>query len=275
MEDYFRLLDVSLAEARMLRYEAATKECNGEISKWNASGNLGNGRLPLHLCAIYTENLRALAKEYALAALEIYQSFDFEIDESVRGRIISFCLAELNVSKRSFEETLYGFAPFNTQGINRGGTADRARGLCAIELQAQLATCEATMSNDLEIKLRRVNVDKNKAAAVTINVAGNVQNMQVGDYNKMNVTQDNRVAFSNAFNQIREGLKNTLPEQEYVQLNEVMTECEGEFKKDNPNITKIKGLLAGVGSVVRGLPQVADGYEALKTLSSLFGVNLP
>ncbi len=45
MEDYFKLLKVSLDEARMLRYEAANKERSVELSKWAASGNLGNGRL--------------------------------------------------------------------------------------------------------------------------------------------------------------------------------------------------------------------------------------
>jgi len=66
-----------------------------------------------------------------------------------------------------------------------------------------------------------------------------------------------------------------LPAHSITEITEIVDDGINELKREEPNQTKLRSMMATIGSAIHGVGQLKPAYDSMKMLGKLIGVDLP
>jgi hypothetical protein len=55
------------------------------------------------------------------------------------------------------------------------------------------------------------------------------------------------------------------------EVKELVIDAHAETKKSNPNMTRLRSIVSGIGTAIEFAPKTKEAYEALKWAAALIG----
>lgn len=274
IESFFQLTVTKLNASKQEGITFVQKQRTATISKAAANGTFGSGRTFIIITGIFENHIKIRGRAIVDAISEVYQGFDFDLDNKAEDQILSFCLERLEKEKSELINEMLSNTPFKQSGHMKEDQLKRIT-------DGQLATVDKAYNQEKELMganinllIRTIKMNKSKAqAGPVVNVAGDVGNLQIGDGNTLIVNESNKTAILNSFDEIRETLKGAdlIEATKYQEIDALMGECAAELEKESPNKTRIGACLGAVGKTISGIATLGGAYQALKIFSPLFG----
>ncbi|MFC1732224.1 hypothetical protein ACFL6I_18100 [candidate division KSB1 bacterium] len=128
---------------------------------------------------------------------------------------------------------------------------------------------------------KKIKTHDEKFKIIVMNNYSPVGSIQIGNYTSATVTKiinkDDKKELIKALDIVEKGISaiekiTTFPKDEVVDL---VQESKNELSKDNPNKTKLRGLISTIGQSLQSVATLHSAYQALKSAALFLGINLP
>ncbi len=128
---------------------------------------------------------------------------------------------------------------------------------------------------------RKADDGTNGSSSTVFNIYSPVGSIQTGDSSIANITQNIDTEVKEQIRKALEEINSTLTQFEVKislpksELIEIVQESQLEIQKEKPNITRLRSLLATVGTSIQMVSSLKPAYEILKQALTFLGISLP
>lgn len=273
IEEFFDLLSTKLSSSNQDELYFVQHQRLAVLSKAAANGNLGSGRTYLAVTEIFANQIRIHRRALCDLINEVYRGFSFDLDDHVKDGVLGFALSQFDAQKDALTSEMLSSVPFKQTGFVSGDHLKKIIDMQAASLESAYAQEKEQLAADVKLLLRMLKKEKEAMkSGHTVNVTGNVTNLQVGERNII-INEASKTAIVNSFNEIRDALQTAdlIDEEKRQEIASLMDECEAELNEPTPNKTKIGACLGAVGSAIKGIATLGGAYSAIKMFSQAFG----
>jgi hypothetical protein len=268
-DNFYSILEAKLENSRIEDLTNFSQESLGIISKAASNGAFNSGGTFSSVSQLLKNQIEVHGRTILRLLRETLSGFTMLINDNFVNEILSYCSKQFGFQKDALVQRMIEAPPYN----NAMEEAHIKR-----IVEEQLAVIEGffnqksnLLSSEIKLCIRRVSMSGNNATiAPIINVSGNVEHIQVGNYNTVVINETHKTSILDAFNKIREKSSSISPEK-FKEIEPLMADCEEELKNPAPNKTKIGAILGAVGSAVSTVASLGSAYLSIKMLSPVFG----
>jgi hypothetical protein len=243
-------------------------------SEFAKRGVFQSSMCALAVAELYTRELQIRASIALGQVKRVAGVLRVELDSQLCAGVKEFLSETIQTQSSILTELVLQRPPLksdNWAGLNVSGEFATVLNRTHRNIEAEVDLWVASHERQSEAKA---------AGSVQINGAGNVGSVQTGDYASTSQTiilnGEGKEVITRALEQVAQALAKT-PEAQF-NVNEVkalVSECQDEIGKDQPNQMKLKSSLVGVATTIQATAALGPAYQALKGALAFFGITLP
>jgi len=258
--------------------EHVQRGVQARIADANSRGMLQSGAA-LQSVADEAANSIPVRSQVAFSLLvRCIQSYGLQLSPAMRDAAAVVLKTNIQSQLIRINETVSQSAPFRSPiGISSGsivlnGLTEKANNeLMRIDAELDLLLAASQMAAESQDKRLQTMIFQGAVGVVQTGAGSSIgvvhQHIDAGASQRL----------ENALAKVIEAIANAPRDLSFpsAEVQDMAIEAQDELKSANPNVTKLKALVTGIGNTIAYVPHIKEAYDTLKWAASLVGIPLP
>lgn len=239
-------------------------------------GTLGSSRLLIGLQAAAARTIPVKARLGFSVLLRTLEAYGVSVTDENKKDLAAFLADWMEHQKEVTESKMLETGPFKQNFI--GNWDGPLLGELKNVVEDEKIRCVSEL-NLISARNARVGARPDGAQVFNFNAPVNMVQAGPGSYGIANQHIDGaaKAELTAALDKLLSALGEAKGDADVPEadVRELVAETKTEVAKENPNISRLRGLLSGLGEAISYAPKLRSAYDTLKWAGGMIGVNLP